>query len=65
MDSDLRPRLESSLRVAIKDHDRVAVSALRSALGAIDNAPAVDIAGPVRIDESTIAGSPSGVGAGD
>jgi uncharacterized protein YqeY len=38
----LRQQLRAALSVAIKARDRVAVSALRSTLGAIENAEAVD-----------------------
>ncbi|MFI5783026.1 hypothetical protein [Nocardia sp. NPDC051570] len=40
----LRARLRAALSVAMKRRDRVAAAALRSALGAIDNAEAVDAA---------------------
>lgn len=40
----LRQRLRDALGVAIKERDRVAVGALRSALAAIENAEAVDVA---------------------
>ncbi|MBO0855405.1 MAG: hypothetical protein J2P18_16765 [Nocardia sp.] len=43
----LRTRLRAALPVAMKRRDREAASALRSALGAIDNAEAID-AGEVR-----------------
>jgi len=44
-DSTTRPRLQLALRAALKARDTVAISALRSALAAIDNAGAVP-AGP-------------------
>ena len=47
MDADpapLRDRLRTALRTAMKARDAAAVAALRSALGAIDNAEAVDAA---------------------
>lgn len=40
--SSLRERLRAALPVAMKARDRNATAALRSALGAIDNAEAVD-----------------------
>jgi len=40
----LRRRLRDALGTAIKERDRVAVGALRSALAAIENAEAVDVA---------------------
>lgn len=49
-DDDLRERLSRALPAAMKARDRLAVSALRSALAAIDNAGAVD---PTRIPSPT------------
>jgi uncharacterized protein len=43
--SGLSGRLQIALRDAIKAHDAIAISALRSALGAIGNAEAVDQSG--------------------
>ncbi|MFD4430567.1 hypothetical protein [Nocardia sp. NPDC058497] len=43
-DSALRERLRAALKPAIRARDRSAISALRSALGAIDNAEAIDAA---------------------
>ena len=40
----LRRRLRDALGAAIKERDRIAVGALRSALAAIENAEAVDVA---------------------
>ena len=40
--SPLRARIRAALTVAMKSRDRQAIAALRSALGAIDNAEAVD-----------------------
>ncbi|MCX5046209.1 GatB/YqeY domain-containing protein [Aldersonia sp. NBC_00410] len=42
--SELRGRLRTALRAAMKERDRPAASALRSALAAIDNAESVDVA---------------------
>ncbi|MFF3225531.1 hypothetical protein ACFYV7_22245 [Nocardia suismassiliense] len=39
----LRARLRAALSVAMKSRDRQAITALRSTLGAIDNAEAVDV----------------------
>ncbi|WP_240772321.1 hypothetical protein [Nocardia sp. CS682] len=39
----LRTRLRAALSVAMKSRDRQAITALRSTLGAIDNAEAVDV----------------------
>ncbi|HET7516709.1 MAG TPA: hypothetical protein VFN05_03225 [Actinomycetes bacterium] len=41
-DNDLRDRLRRALPVAMKARDRTAITALRSALAAIDNAEAFD-----------------------
>lgn len=43
-DSALRERLRAALKPAMRARDRSAISALRSALGAIDNAEAIDAA---------------------
>ncbi|MDT5038055.1 MAG: uncharacterized protein QOE03_3240 [Micromonosporaceae bacterium] len=60
----LRQRLGDALRVAMKARDRVAVSALRSALAAMDNAEAVDRT--AAIDEPLgIEQIPVGVGAAE
>src|SRR6478609_309078 len=45
-DPSLRARLRSALTDAMKARDTVATAALRSALGAIDNAEAVAVEGP-------------------
>jgi uncharacterized protein len=58
-DSAVRQRLASALTAALKARDTIAVSALRSALAAIDNAAAVP-AGP---SPSASAGSPHVAGA--
>ncbi|WP_378732517.1 hypothetical protein [Nocardia brasiliensis] len=39
----LRERMRAALSVAMKSRDRQAITALRSTLGAIDNAEAVDV----------------------
>jgi uncharacterized protein len=51
---DLRARLSAALKDAIRARDQVAVSALRSALGAIGNAEAVPV------DQPTPPPGPSG-----
>jgi uncharacterized protein len=53
--SGLPGRLQLALRDAIKAHDAIAISALRSALGAIGNAEAVDQSGAPQ--PGTVAGS--------
>ncbi|MFI9510042.1 hypothetical protein [Nocardia sp. NPDC052566] len=57
----LRERLRAALPVAIKARDRDAVKALRSALGAIDNAEAIDTGDAVRA--GAIEASAAGLGA--
>jgi uncharacterized protein len=60
----LRQRLRDGLTAAIKSRDRVAVSALRSTLAAIDNAEAVDR--PSSLDRDLSLGRmPTGVGAAE
>jgi len=64
----LRLRLRQALTAAMKARDAVALSALRSTLGAIDNAEAVDAIDATQIPRSkggVIAGAVSGVGAGE
>jgi uncharacterized protein YqeY len=61
---NVRDQLRRALGDALKSRDMVAVSALRSALGAIDNATAVP-AGPAATSASSphIAGAAAGLGA--
>jgi uncharacterized protein len=64
----LRVRLRQALTTAMRARDAVAVSALRSTLGAIDNAEAVDANDVVPIPRSpggVIAGAVPGLGAGE
>jgi uncharacterized protein YqeY len=49
----------------MKAQDRSAVSAIRSALGAIDNAEAVDVSRPPQLGAGPIAYAVPGVGGGD
>jgi uncharacterized protein len=58
-DDDLRDRLRRALPVAMKARDRPAMSALRSALAAIDNAEAVD---PAHGWSDGLAGDPGPAG---
>src|SRR5579863_5678837 len=63
----IRQRLASALTAALKGRDAIAVSALRSALAAIDNASAVP-AGPapaVGTGSPHFAGAVAGVGAAE
>ncbi|WP_460725716.1 GatB/YqeY domain-containing protein [Nocardia heshunensis] len=57
--SPLRERLRAALPAAMKARDRAATAALRSALGAIDNAEAVDGSG---VRAGAIETSPVGLG---
>ena len=63
----VRSRLRGALPAAMKARDMTAVAALRSALGAIDNAEAVDAAraASVTVGDSEIANAAIGLGAGD
>jgi uncharacterized protein YqeY len=66
-DSKGRERLQAALRAALKARDKIAVSALRSALAAIDNAGAVP-AGPAPaagVGGRHVAGAAAGLGAGE
>jgi uncharacterized protein len=58
-----RRRLRDALRTAMKSRDRIAVTALRSAIAAIDNAEAVDP--PASAAGLAIEHSPVGAGAAD
>ena len=60
-ETSLRQRLRTALVAAMKERDRVAVTALRSALAAIDNAEAVDITA-VASGSLAIESSPAGIG---
>ncbi len=58
----LRARLRAALPDAMKRRDRAAAAALRSALGAIDNAEAVDVA---EVRAGAVESSPVGLGAAE
>ncbi len=61
----MRTELRRALTAALRARDPVAVSALRSALSALDNATAVDVdAGPAA-GTGVIAGGVRGLGAGE
>ncbi len=66
-DSTARQRLQLALRAALKARDTVAVSALRSALAAIDNASAIPAGLPPGAGTGSvhIAGAASGAGASE
>ena len=57
----IRDRLRAALRTAMKARDTLAVDAIRTALAAIDNAEAVEIADTTAFSVSRIAGSVAGV----
>jgi uncharacterized protein len=59
----LRERLRAAVPAAMKTGDRRAVSALRSALSAIDNAEAVEIGDDLRA--GAIEAGPAGLGAAE
>ncbi|WP_353952054.1 hypothetical protein V6K52_01035 [Knoellia sp. S7-12] len=60
---EVRASMRTSLKEAMRGRDKLAVSALRSALSAIDNAEAVPAEPTTTRDESPIAGAVIGVGA--
>jgi uncharacterized protein YqeY len=63
---ELEARLRGALRECMKARDAVATSAIRSALGAIDNAGSSGVGSPPRDPRANlIAGSAQGVGTGD
>ncbi|MBO0816776.1 MAG: hypothetical protein J2P30_16755, partial [Actinobacteria bacterium] len=66
-DGEIRLRLAGELRKAVAARDLIAVSALRSALAAIDNAGAVPLSpGPAAGTSSPhVAGAAAGLGAGE
>lgn len=61
----IRDRLRTALKAAMKARDTLAVDAIRTALAAIDNAGAVEIADTTAYSVSRIAGSVAGVGTAD
>ena len=65
--ADIRARLRLALAQALRARDTIAVSALRSALGAIGNAEAVEPgpAAPAGSAGPHVAGAVSGLGAAD
>ena len=68
MDDDgVRARLRAALKESMRERDRAATAALRSALAALDNAEAVDPAGAglVEVEHERIAGTVGGLGAGE
>jgi hypothetical protein len=68
--SPLRLALRTRLTAAMRDRDRVAVSALRTTLAALDNAEAVpveDVGGGISVQSGSehVAGAAVGVGAAE
>jgi uncharacterized protein YqeY len=61
----MRERLRQALVVAMKGRDSMAIAALRTTLGAIDNAEAVDVPERPIPMGGPIAGAVSGPGAGE
>lgn len=63
----LRQRMRAALTSAMKARDQVRVRTLRSALGALDNAEAVDLAAapPPGVSSGHIAGGVAGLGAAE
>jgi len=59
----VRASMRAALKEAMRGRDRVAVSALRSGLSAIDNAEAVPTESATSGGDSPIAGAVTGVGA--
>jgi uncharacterized protein YqeY len=65
-DQPVRHRLRASLQSAIKARDHTAIGAFRSALGAIDNAEAVEASPDAKpAAAGPVAGSVIGLGAGE
>jgi uncharacterized protein YqeY len=62
-DTSLRPQLRHALKTAMRSRDTAAVTALRSALAAIDNAEAISSDAPAtHIGDGPIAGAVNGLG---
>jgi uncharacterized protein YqeY len=62
----MRTNLRRDLTAALKNRDQVAVTALRSALAAIDNAEAVPVDHPLNVvDNGHVAGAAVGLGAAE
>jgi uncharacterized protein YqeY len=63
---DLRTRLRQQLRVAVREHDRIAVDALRDAIAALDNAEAVEpVDDTSNVTSQYVAGGVVGLGAAE
>lgn len=65
-EDDLRPRLRRQLKAAVRNRDRIAVSALRDGIAALDNAEAVEPGQDVPTQGSEyVAGGLVGLGAAE
>jgi uncharacterized protein len=63
---DLRTRLRQQLRVAVRERDRIAVSALRDAIAALDNLEAVQpVDDGTNVSSQYVAGGVVGLGAAE
>jgi len=65
MADELRVRLRDALRAAMKERNKPAVAAFRTALGVIDNAEAADVSQAPAAEAGHIAGGRAGLGAGE
>jgi uncharacterized protein len=66
IEDDLRPRLRRQLKAAVRNRDRIAVSALRDGIAALDNAEAVEPGQHVPTQGSEhVAGGEVGLGAAE
>ncbi|MFD9962423.1 GatB/YqeY domain-containing protein [Amycolatopsis sp. NPDC058986] len=61
----MRTELRRGLTAAIKDRDRVAIAALRSALAAIENAEAIPVEQSQKVSGEHVAGAAVGLGAAE
>ena len=61
----LRDRMRQALTAAMKDRNALAISVLRTSLGAIDNAESVDVSRPSGVGDGPIAGAVTGLGAAE
>ena len=65
MTGSVRAAVRRELDTALKARDRTAISALRAALGALDNAEVADPAAAPPMESGVIAGGVAGLGAGE
>ena len=64
-DEGLREQLRGGLRDAMKQRDKPATAAFRTALGLVDNAEAADLSAAPPVEAAHIAGGVAGLGAGE